>query len=636
MLTAHPLSDSAARSTPARSGLARGIWLLAALVLALPATTAARPATASALGTQQQAGAPHAIASHYLRSRAVLSTSAWSQATDTYDTVYVHPRSWSLKLIGCRSRPTPEEQALLAPIASYAWRLDPLDGQAPEPLLTEVDRCTTAVELPALGRWRVTLTVTDTTGRRASTEQTASMRDLVVVALGDSFASGQGNPDLRGLPPANLFGSAFSDEQCHRSRYAWPQQAAELLEDADTTVTFLSFACSGAEARHLFRDRYPGAEPHDALPLEPQVVAARRVLGDPLDPRTRQVDALLLSVGVNDLGFSDILKDCATSVFSDCRSNTILHRLGLLPAAYDELEVGISANMRVAKTYIAGYPARIFTDEHDIHTWHGCGVFEPNMSSKEKRWVTQQGNRLNQQITDAAARHDWSMVPTRDAFRGHGYCAGSATWFRGLTLSELHQGDKEGSAHPNFDGHRATAGLVRQAIRTDLAAPQLERLSVRFLRVRVHDDGFDRQTGAEARPWDGRVSFEVDWQRSACGQAKITVTRISRDHWTDLAGDPCLRYPIATVGRALRVHVYTALGRFLFSDADLRGHHPSPADLYRNRSYLVHAVHRRADGWDANGLRVPGAAPLRLRDVHDGGSLEVEYIVETPRAVSAP
>lgn len=108
-------------------------------------------------------------------------------------------------------------------------------------------------------------------GDGAHDRTTAPVRptSYLVVALGDSFASGEGNPDY----PADLSRSIAAprydwvftpddaskrlrlqpaqwlDTACHRSLLSWPAlySLREALSRKDTVVQFASFACSGAQ-----------------------------------------------------------------------------------------------------------------------------------------------------------------------------------------------------------------------------------------------------------------------------------------------------------------------------------------------------------------------------------------------------
>jgi hypothetical protein len=87
------------------------------------------------------------------------------------------------------------------------------------------------------------------------------VKDVLVAAFGDSYSSGEGNPDV----PAQYLNKPhvdndwiFSysgpaakwwDDECHRSMLSWPVLAALKLslEDTHNTVTLLNYSCSGAE-----------------------------------------------------------------------------------------------------------------------------------------------------------------------------------------------------------------------------------------------------------------------------------------------------------------------------------------------------------------------------------------------------
>jgi len=62
-------------------------------------------------------------------------------------------------------------------------------------------------------------------------------------ALGDSFASGEGNPPYDA-------GSDTSSDSCHRSTVAYAHQVAQAL---DLPLSF--YACSGAKTDHVLTSR---------------------------------------------------------------------------------------------------------------------------------------------------------------------------------------------------------------------------------------------------------------------------------------------------------------------------------------------------------------------------------------------
>lgn len=101
----------------------------------------------------------------------------------------------------------------------------------------------------------------------------------------------------------------WQDRRCHRSAKSGQALAALEIERADprTSVTLVHLACSGARITSglLLPDR--GAEgpgPGEPESLPPQVSEAQRLIGN------REVDAVILTIGGNDAGFSDVLQAC--------------------------------------------------------------------------------------------------------------------------------------------------------------------------------------------------------------------------------------------------------------------------------------------------------------------------------------
>lgn len=140
-----------------------------------------------------------------------------------------------------------------------------------------------------------------------------AIRDILVASMGDSFASGEGNPDVpakidpskyvtpsssnnkayfgKALPVRNgKEGPAFwLDRRCHRSMYAAPTRAAIALAlqgERHHAITFVSTACSGAEIVEGLLWPQDGAECTDRLKTmghrlyQPQVGALVDALGN--------------------------------------------------------------------------------------------------------------------------------------------------------------------------------------------------------------------------------------------------------------------------------------------------------------------------------------------------------------------
>lgn len=146
-------------------------------------------------------------------------------------------------------------------------------------------------------------------GGREIAQTRIEVKDILVVGVGDSFASGEGNPDvpvrfsreraadygsagtssdLTGYParigPWKQIGdkpfieqnARWLDQACHRSLYSQQLRAALQLgiEDPRRAVTFVGLACSGAEITDGLFLRYKGNEWVPNPPVLSQISAA--------------------------------------------------------------------------------------------------------------------------------------------------------------------------------------------------------------------------------------------------------------------------------------------------------------------------------------------------------------------------
>jgi hypothetical protein len=192
------------------------------------------------------------------------------------------------------------------------------------------------------------------TGQTIASDTTILAQDFLIVGLGDSTASGEGNPDQpvtlsdTGFCFARLLGGSqfylpgranalnVADDcadhpgdseawdkaaagwlfaACHRSLYSYQMRAALALaiENPDISVTFIPLGCTGATIQQGL--------------LGPEAARERRLVGGTPGPRyvegqldqlaeylgvkskLRSVDLIFLTVGANDVGFSGLVAD---------------------------------------------------------------------------------------------------------------------------------------------------------------------------------------------------------------------------------------------------------------------------------------------------------------------------------------
>jgi lysophospholipase L1-like esterase len=178
-----------------------------------------------------------------------------------------------------------------------------------------------------------------------------AVKDLLIVGLGDSFASGEGNPDgpvafseiarNRNVYPRRARNDGggdaqWLDEACHRSLYGHQLRAALqiAIEHPQAAVTFLGYACSGAavDAGILGPQEHVEYVSRPSPSGGPGTISVtkgswkdmqlRWLLRDlcrdkpdtqgglwvcPGQNYRRKVDFVFLSVGGNDIGFSSLV-----------------------------------------------------------------------------------------------------------------------------------------------------------------------------------------------------------------------------------------------------------------------------------------------------------------------------------------
>lgn len=428
---------------------------------------------------------------------------------ETYNPDYVNPSKWVLYLMGCQSE------------ADFRYDLDPdnhpkgktkyewsWDGKQTAPS----SNCYLALDFPEQGNYPVTLRVTYEDSTQETWTNPVRVEDFLVVVLGDSSASGEGAPDspLHGPGGIEYAQADWVDNRCHRSANAGGAQAAERLENSSkySSVTFISFACSGATliADSWYNDAplaavdpyeiedtlwrgvgltgpYAGIEPlllpngdpdfSQKLPAQTEALrrALRRVPGDPM----RKVDALIVAAGINDVRFSDLAAVCV--LYDQCYAETVGDEfneieltfqfeedLAYIQPGWDVLRRDLfpEHDPIEADTALAlSYPG-FFRDDDGSQCWwilddaiplwvriigYTLGIFDLGWTSDEIDWAERfWAVWLNDEVEQAATRNGFTFVGTiPERFERHGMCA-EDRWINTATDAAYIQGDDTGQA----------------------------------------------------------------------------------------------------------------------------------------------------------------------------------------------
>ncbi|MDX1452014.1 MAG: SGNH/GDSL hydrolase family protein [Oleiphilaceae bacterium] len=233
-------------------------------------------------------------------------------------------------------------------------------------------------------------------------------------ALGDSYSSGSGTA-IRDL-----------DFSCYRSSGAY----AAVVAESDSNIELTAFnACQGD--------------------ITDDLIASQTSTLD------RKTDIVSFSIGGNDVGFVELILNCA-NYFDEwmCMNTaeTIEHRIQFelpdkLQAAYADIKQG-APNAQLIQV---GYP-RMFGS--DVSCWAASGI-----NANEAARLNAISDTLDAVIAAEAAKAGVTYVSTIAAFTGHDVCA-DQPYVNGKNFLFI-----EDVFHPTADGHRyGTAPLVLEAI----------------------------------------------------------------------------------------------------------------------------------------------------------------------------
>lgn len=251
----------------------------------------------------------------------------------------------------------------------------------------------------------------------ASPTQAASA-DGDYVALGDSFSAGTG--------------TFARTDSCYRSPFGYP---ALLAGQQGLTLDYQ--ACSGADTTDV---------------LDDQVGA--------LDAGT---DRVSMTIGGNDVGFADVLTECALPGWiSDCDGEidgSLQTLRTVLPGRLDQVYGEIAGRAPNAEVAVAGYPY--------LFNGRDCSWLT-FFSGREMARLNAGTAELDQLISARSTAAGFTYVEVRDDFAGHAVCDAQA-WINNLTFPV------DESFHPDRAGNRAYAAAVAPAL--GLAAAPVRSLA---------------------------------------------------------------------------------------------------------------------------------------------------------------
>ena len=250
------------------------------------------------------------------------------------------------------------------------------------------------------------------------------------VGLGDSYAAGPLIPDQQ-LDPLG----------CLRSNHNFAHLAAAQLGQSLADVS-----CSGATTDDMTQsqDVTPGPNP-------PQ-----------FDALTAATHTVTLQIGGNDIGFVEIIENCASaSPFGHpCQDkyvvngdDTIADRIAATAPKLAAVLQGIHARAPQARVFVVNYAAIL------PETGRGCWPTVP-LAWADVPYLRGVAKGLNAMLAQQAAANGATLVDDYTASIGHDACKPSSTkWVEPLIPTHA-----AAPFHPNARGEAGIAGVVAAAV----------------------------------------------------------------------------------------------------------------------------------------------------------------------------
>jgi lysophospholipase L1-like esterase len=251
---------------------------------------------------------------------------------------------------------------------------------------------------------------------------TAVVVEVDYVALGDSYASGEGT---------FTYDVHREAQNCHRGPDAWPR----VIERRVVEIPRIEHkACTGAKSPQLL-EPYKG-NPAQILPTSPNF----------------GVELVTLTIGGNDVGFAGILKDCylpGGTCADDPGSRGFNNKLrGMKARLLNDIYPAVELAYPNAQIVHVGYPR--LTPEPGVQPFR-CGW----LGADEQVAGVELARKLNGAIAEAAAVNPRvEFIDITDSLDGHELCTGDSWMVDVSTFGGTERG------HPNARGQAAMAQSV--------------------------------------------------------------------------------------------------------------------------------------------------------------------------------
>lgn len=275
-------------------------------------------------------------------------------------------------------------------------------------------------------------TETQTTGTQTQTTGTTETTTATYVALGDSFTAGPVIPVQ--IPPLG----------CLKSNNNYPHQVAREL---DLETGFSDASCSGAKTDDMTRSQDVDPDPDPP----PQF--------DSLDETTKLVT---IGIGGNDIGFSEIARNCSSTTNSGtpCRDRYVVRgrdeisaRIKAAAPKVAAVLQGIHTRSPSARVYVVNY-LPILPDKGP-----GCHPQVP-VTDGDVPYLRAKQKELNSMLAKQATANNATLVDAYTIGIGHDACQLPTVRY----VEPAAPVNPAAPLHPNLAGMTATADAVEAKV----------------------------------------------------------------------------------------------------------------------------------------------------------------------------
>lgn len=315
----------------------------------------------------------------------------------------------------------------------------------------------TAVVALVLIGYLTTLPQVDESSSTPTVDRSADL----MVALGDSFIAGEGAGRY-------LRGTSTEANTCHRANTAYPFLVARELG-----FRLVAAACSGALTSHVTSTAQHPESPPDVYGGQRQIA---HMTSSDIHDSADEIKVLILSIGGNDAGFSDIVKTCLESNCIDDTGEWMNKLEENVPRKLYDTYRTVGDLAPSARKIVVPYP--------DLIAPGSC--LGNRLTAAEVAWVRQKFlPRLDQIISFEAANAGWEVADDVHVFDGARICEpGVRIEDQAANILKVDQLAKEtrinagewvrGSFHPNPLGHQLLAATLSQTLTTTQPPPDLQ------------------------------------------------------------------------------------------------------------------------------------------------------------------